>query len=84
MQEKLGTHGRLHGLVPKTKKKGSEILLGSMSSSQMSQGRSTTLRKLPPWAPQVLCLEGGPDGSPPVECLGREGQAPFRFLLTAL
>lgn len=40
---------------------------------------SPTLRKLPPWAPHVLCLEGGPDGSPPAEYLGRESQDPLPF-----
>lgn len=36
-----------------------------------------TSRKLPPWGSHVLCLEGGPNGSPPAECPGRESQDPL-------
>lgn len=74
VREKLGTHGCLHGLVPKTKKKESEIFLGSTSDSQMPGAGPPTSRKLPPWGSHVLCLEGGPNGSPPAECPGRESQ----------
>lgn len=60
VREKLGTHSCLHGLVPKTKKKESEIFLGSTSDSQMSWGGASHLEKTPTLGAPCSLLGGWP------------------------
>lgn len=70
----MGANGCLHGLVPKTKRKGSERFLGSVPDSQLSEGEVSHLETpRPPHpglvhrGPPILCLEGGADASLPAE-----------------
>lgn len=85
VREKLGTHGCLHGLVPKTKKKESEISLGSMSDSQMSPGVGLQPRENShPGHPMFSAWKAALTAYCQQNAWAGRARTPLWFLLTAL